>query len=116
MLRERLQEDRHPNSGNMNGSNVVAIGVPSVRDRRLTPSAPPARRRSRASLSDAVEALEKDLIQNALKTAHGNRAETARLLESTERIINYKVRKLGIDYRRFKAAKTFPALDGPPAS
>ena len=54
------------------------------------------------SLGDAVAAFEKDLIQDALKTARGNRAKAARLLSTTGRIMNYKVRQLSIDWRRFK--------------
>jgi Nif-specific regulatory protein len=57
---------------------------------------------TRVSLRDAVAAYEKDLIQDALKTTRGNRAKAARLLNTTERIINYQVRKYAIDYRRFK--------------
>ena len=54
------------------------------------------------ALDDAVAAYEKDLLQDALKSARGNRAKAARLLRTTERIVNYKVRKLGIDWKRFK--------------
>jgi Nif-specific regulatory protein len=54
------------------------------------------------SLSDALAAYEKDLIQDALKTARGNRAKAARLLSTTGRIMNYKVKQLGIDWRRFR--------------
>jgi Nif-specific regulatory protein len=54
------------------------------------------------SLSEAVDAFEKDLIQDALKTVRGNRAKAARLLSTTGRIMNYKVRQLGIDWRRFR--------------
>jgi Nif-specific regulatory protein len=54
------------------------------------------------SLKDALDAYEKDLIQDALKTSRGNRAKAARLLNTTGRIMNYKVRLLGIDWRRFK--------------
>ena len=54
------------------------------------------------SLEDAIAAYEKDLIQDALKTSRGNRAKAARLLSTTGRIMNYKVRQLGIDWRRFK--------------
>ena len=43
-----------------------------------------------------------DLILDALKTTRGNRAKAARLLDTTERILNYKVRGYGIDVRRFK--------------
>ena len=54
------------------------------------------------ALTDAVAAYEKDLIQDALKSARGNRARAARLVRTTDRIFNYKVRKLGIDWKRFK--------------
>jgi Nif-specific regulatory protein len=54
------------------------------------------------SLKDALDAYERDLIQDALKTSRGNRAKAARLLNTTGRIMNYKVRQLGIDWRRFK--------------
>jgi Nif-specific regulatory protein len=57
---------------------------------------------TRVALSDAVDAYEKDLIQDALKTTRGNRAKAARLLDTTERVLNYKVKNLGIDYQRFK--------------
>ena len=47
---------------------------------------------TRVSLTDAVAGFEKDLIQDALKTTRGNRAKAARLLDTTERVLNYKVR------------------------
>jgi Nif-specific regulatory protein len=53
-------------------------------------------------LEEAVGAYERDLITDALKSARGNRARAARLLQTTERILNYKVRKYTIDYRRFR--------------
>ena len=58
---------------------------------------------TRVSLRDAVAAYERDLIQDALKTTRGNRAKAARLLDTTERILNYKVRGHAIDSRRFKS-------------
>ncbi len=57
----------------------------------------------RLGLAAAVAAYEKDMILDALKSARGNRARAARLLDSTERIVGYKVRKYGIDEDRFKA-------------
>ena len=54
------------------------------------------------SLADAVAAYERTLIQDALKTARGNASRAAKLLHSTERIISYKIRKLGIDRSRFR--------------
>jgi Nif-specific regulatory protein len=57
---------------------------------------------TRLSLSTAIEAYEKDLIQDALKTARGNRARAAKLLDTTERILGYKVKKYDIDSLRFR--------------
>jgi Nif-specific regulatory protein len=57
---------------------------------------------TRVSMTDAVAAYEKDLIQDALKTTRGNRAKAARLLATTERVFNYKVRKYAIDSARFR--------------
>jgi Nif-specific regulatory protein len=56
-----------------------------------------------ASLSESIEAFEKDALRDALKSARGNRAKAARLLSTTERIFNYRVRKYGIDWQRFKS-------------
>ena len=57
----------------------------------------------RQSLTESVGAFERDLLQDALKTTRGNRAKAARLLDTTERIINYKVRIYGIDSQRFRS-------------
>jgi Nif-specific regulatory protein len=57
---------------------------------------------TRLSLTAAVEAYEKDLIQDALKTTRGNRARAAKMLDTTERILGYKVSKYGIDCSRFR--------------
>jgi Nif-specific regulatory protein len=54
-------------------------------------------------LGDAVEAYEKDLIEDALKTTRGNRVRAATLLRSTERIISYKVKKYDIDCTRYRS-------------
>ena len=54
------------------------------------------------SLAEAVSAYEKGLIQDALATTRGNRVQAAKLLDSTERIISYKVKKYHIDCRRFR--------------
>jgi Nif-specific regulatory protein len=56
----------------------------------------------RLFLEENVSAYEKDLIQDALKTTRGNRRKAARLLGATERVINYKVKKYGIDCSRFR--------------
>ena len=57
---------------------------------------------TRLSLEAAVEAYERDIIQDALKTTRGNRKKAAKLLDTTERILGYKVKKYGIDCDRFR--------------
>ncbi|HEX7614001.1 MAG TPA: sigma 54-interacting transcriptional regulator [Thermoanaerobaculia bacterium] len=54
------------------------------------------------SLAESISGYEKDLILDGLKIARGNRAKAARLLRTTERILNYKVGKHGIDPNRFR--------------
>ncbi len=56
----------------------------------------------KVSLEDAVSSFEKDLIQDALKTTRGNRRRAARMLQATERVLNYKVKKYNIDCGRFR--------------
>jgi Nif-specific regulatory protein len=56
----------------------------------------------RQSLKEALDAYEKDLVQDTLKSARGNRARAARLLHTTERILAYAVKKHGIDTDRFR--------------
>jgi Nif-specific regulatory protein len=54
------------------------------------------------SLQKAVETVEKEMIQDALKSTRGNAAKAARLLDTTERILGYKIRNYGIDVKRFR--------------
>jgi Nif-specific regulatory protein len=57
---------------------------------------------TKVSLLSAVESYESDLIQDALKSTRGNIAKAARLLDSTERILSYKIKKYGINPKRFR--------------
>ncbi|MDI1242232.1 MAG: sigma 54-interacting transcriptional regulator [bacterium] len=57
---------------------------------------------SRMTLASAVAAFERDLIVDTLKSTSGNIAKAARQLESTERILGYKIKKHGIDPARFR--------------
>lgn len=54
------------------------------------------------SLASAVENYEKNLIQDTLKTTRGNIFKASKLLNSTERILGYKIKKYKIDTVRFK--------------
>jgi Nif-specific regulatory protein len=53
------------------------------------------------SLQERVDLFERDIIVDALKRSNGNLAATARDLNTTPRIIRYKVNNLGIDYKRY---------------
>jgi Nif-specific regulatory protein len=55
------------------------------------------------SFREAVEAYEKDLIQDTLKTTRGSLSKAASLLKTTNRVINYKIKKLHIDRNRFRS-------------
>ncbi|MEC7945919.1 MAG: sigma 54-interacting transcriptional regulator [Myxococcota bacterium] len=57
---------------------------------------------SEEGLAAQLDALEHDLIVDALKSARGNMARAARRLGITERIMGLRVRKHRIEARRFK--------------
>ncbi len=54
------------------------------------------------SLADAVARLERELIEEALRESKGNQTKAAKLLDTSLRIINYKINKYGIDPSLFK--------------
>lgn len=54
------------------------------------------------SLDDAVNNLEKEMIIDALKNTSGNISLAAEMLKSTVRKVSYKMKTLGIDYRRYR--------------
>jgi Nif-specific regulatory protein len=57
------------------------------------------------SFRERVNLFERDIIVDALKRCNGSLAAAARDLGSTARIIRYKVRELGIDYRKYHTGK-----------
>jgi transcriptional regulator with GAF, ATPase, and Fis domain len=52
-------------------------------------------------LKNAIADFEKHIIVSALEQTGGNQSKAARRLRTTKRIIMYRVRKYGIDLRRF---------------
>ncbi|MFH1887211.1 MAG: sigma 54-interacting transcriptional regulator, partial [Pseudomonadota bacterium] len=54
------------------------------------------------SLEQAVEALEREMIVDALKSTRGNMGKAAELLATTSRKIGYKIQKYAIDYRDYR--------------
>ena len=55
-----------------------------------------------ADLKTMIESYEKEIIIDALKKHRGNAAATARYLNTTQRIINYRIQKLGINPDDYK--------------
>jgi Nif-specific regulatory protein len=55
-----------------------------------------------STIEDAIEALEREMIIDALKDTHSNMAEAARRLGLTERKIGLRVKKYDIDLTRYK--------------
>jgi Nif-specific regulatory protein len=53
------------------------------------------------SLKERINLFERDLIIDALKRCNGNLTSAARDLKTTPRILRYKVKELGIDFKRY---------------
>lgn len=91
--------------------NCIERGVLICRDdalqaHHLPPSlqmADPAPNASRSTLDAAVNALELEMVVDALKTHKGNIAQAARALGITERIMGLRIKKHRIESERFKA-------------
>ncbi len=54
------------------------------------------------SLEERTNLFQRDIIVDALKRGGGNMASAARDLGTTPRILRYKIRQLGIDWRRYR--------------
>ena len=57
------------------------------------------------SFASAVDNFERELIIDSPKKCQGNQTKAAQLLDTSLRIINYKIAKLNISPRQFKLAK-----------
>lgn len=55
----------------------------------------------RGDLKSMVDAYERDIISDALKSAKGKVAAAARALSTTQRILGYKIKNLDIDPKRY---------------
>ena len=56
------------------------------------------------SLQEALDELERELLLDALKSSRGNMAKAARNLGLSERLMGLRVRKHGIESKRFRTA------------
>ncbi|HQK76562.1 MAG TPA: helix-turn-helix domain-containing protein, partial [Candidatus Hydrogenedentes bacterium] len=58
------------------------------------------------TLENALDAVEREMIIEALKNARGNKAKAARDLGISERIMGLRVRKHAISAKAFRPART----------
>ena len=73
-----------------------------VRDHHLPPTLQTGRSSGttkQGSLETVVAAFEREVLIEAMKNAHGNMAAAARALETTPRILSYKLKKHGLHTR-----------------
>lgn len=61
------------------------------------------------SYEEAMKSFEKELMVDALKNSRGKMAEAARLLNTSERIVSYSVKKLQINPKSYRTILT-PSL------
>ena len=57
----------------------------------------------RRGLTGQVENLEKELIAEALRQARGNQSQAATLLDTSLRILGYKIKRYGLEPRQYRA-------------
>lgn len=83
------------------GDGVIhAYGLPpslQTAERTKTISLP-----ADAGLADLVKGYERELIEDSLKKHRGNAAAAARELQTTQRILNYRISTLGINRRQYR--------------
>ncbi len=53
-------------------------------------------------LQDRLDALEREIVLDALKESQGNMAEAARVLGISERVMGLRVKKYGVDWRTYR--------------
>ncbi|RJR45439.1 MAG: GAF domain-containing protein [Deltaproteobacteria bacterium] len=66
----------------------------------------------RNSLAMQVANLEKELISEALRQSRGNQSQAAKMLDTSLRILGYKIKQYDLDYKRFRAAGKHPPYPG----
>lgn len=88
---------------------VLICDEDSIKSYHLPPSLQTSEsvsERNPVSFSAAVENFERELIIDSLKKSKGNQTKAAQLLDSSLRIINYKISKYRINPKQFKLSKS----------
>ena len=88
---------------------VLICDEDSIKSYHLPPSLQTSEsvsERNPLSFAAAVDNFERELIIDSLKKCQGNQTKAAQLLDTSLRIINYKIAKLNISSRQFKLSKS----------
>ena len=76
---------------------ILTVHLPAILQRQ-EPGSP------NQGLSSQVERLERELITEALRQSRGNQSKAAQLLDTSLRILGYKIKQFNIDTRGFRGA------------
>jgi len=79
------------------GESIKAHHLPPTLQKKT-----PKERAESATLDEALNALEREMIVDSLKETNSNMAETARRLGLTERKVGLRVKKHGLDLERYR--------------
>jgi Nif-specific regulatory protein len=63
---------------------------------------PEKEERTNVNLKARVDAYERELVVEALRSAKGNQSHAAKLLGTSQRLVNYKIQEYGINTGRFR--------------
>ncbi len=83
-------------------SSLLVVPIQLIRAGSGSEGHPSSEYGTKKSLTRRVENFERQLIIGALKKTRGNQTKAAALLGVSLRIINYRITKLKLDYRRFR--------------
>ena len=83
-------------------ANLIGQAIELHRGLEAVSRTSPAEDDPDPSLAGLVADYERRLIEAALQRTRGNRAQAARLLRTTERILGYRVQRYGIDCDAFR--------------
>jgi len=86
------------------GTSIEAHHLPPTLQKK-----DPSEKGSAGTLDSAVSALEYEMIVAELKAFEGNMARAARKLGLTERQIGLRVKRYGIDFKRFRRGESIAA-------
>ncbi|RLA99304.1 MAG: sigma-54-dependent Fis family transcriptional regulator [Deltaproteobacteria bacterium] len=81
------------------GDSIESMHLPPSLQKRTSTNG----KSKKETLYSIISEQEKALILDALKKTKGNQSKSAELLGTTKRVIQYKVKKYGIDPKKFRA-------------